>query len=170
MRRTTPSSFRTRVVQVGVLPKLSVEYKHSRVKQYFKENRALRTETVINNPYDVSVRRSLRHLPQLRAIGRNMNRRLLALEPQLRARFADLRVRRPAHRPRGRAACPGPALRRPPGHGDPLRPLPLPADSRRLHQPPPARAHRRAARHLLYRLTDDLRPPPPPPEGPHPAP
>jgi hypothetical protein len=31
VRRTTPSSFRTRVVQHGVIPKLSVEYKHSRV-------------------------------------------------------------------------------------------------------------------------------------------
>jgi hypothetical protein len=35
---------------------------------------------VINNPDDVGVRRSLRHLPELRAIGRNVNRRLLALE------------------------------------------------------------------------------------------
>jgi hypothetical protein len=79
-RHPTRSSFRTRVVQQGVLPKLSVEYKHSRVKQYFKEGCALRTETVINNPYDVGVRRSLPNLPYLRTIGRNVNRRLIALE------------------------------------------------------------------------------------------
>lgn len=76
----TPSSFRTRVVQHGVLPKLSVEYKHSRLKQYFKDNRALRTETVINNPDDVGVPRSLPNLPYLRTVGRNINHRLLALE------------------------------------------------------------------------------------------
>ncbi len=33
-----------------------------------------------DNPYDAGVRRSLRHLPELRAVGRNVNRRLLALE------------------------------------------------------------------------------------------
>jgi hypothetical protein len=76
----TPSSFRTRVVQHGVLPKLSVEYKHSRLKQYLKDNRALRTETVINNPYDVGVLRSLPNLPYLRTVGRNINHRLLAME------------------------------------------------------------------------------------------
>ena len=36
----------------GVEPSLHVEYKASHVKQYFKEQRALRTETTINNPKD----------------------------------------------------------------------------------------------------------------------
>jgi hypothetical protein len=76
----TPSSFRTRVVQHGVQPKLSVEYKHSRLKQYFKEGRALRTETVINNPNDLGLRKSLPNLPYLRTVMRNINRRLVALE------------------------------------------------------------------------------------------
>lgn len=76
----TPGSFRTRVVQHGVQPKLSVEYKHSRLKQYFKEGRALRTETVINNPHDIGVRKSLPNLPYLRTVMRNINRRLVALE------------------------------------------------------------------------------------------
>jgi hypothetical protein len=79
-KHPTPSSFRTRVVQYGVLPKLSVEYKHSRLKQYFKENRALRTETVINNTYDLDVGRSLSNLPYLRTIARNINHRLIAME------------------------------------------------------------------------------------------
>jgi hypothetical protein len=76
----TPSSFRTRVIHHGVQPKLSVEYKHSRLKQYFKEGRALRTETVINNPTDLGVRKSLPNLPYLRTVMRNINRRLVALE------------------------------------------------------------------------------------------
>lgn len=79
-RTRTPGSFRTRVIQQGVIPKLSVEYKRSRVKQYFKEGRALRTETVINDPGDVGVGRSLPNLGYLRDIARNVNRRLLALE------------------------------------------------------------------------------------------
>ena len=78
--RTCPSSFRTRVVQNGVLAKLSVQYKHSRVKQYFKEGRALRTETVINNLSDVGVNKSLHNLPYIRDIACNINRRLLAIE------------------------------------------------------------------------------------------
>jgi hypothetical protein len=79
-RHPTPSSFRTRVVQHGVQPKLSVDYKHSRLQQYFKEGRALRTETVINNPNDLGLRKSLPNLPYLRTVMRNINRRLLALE------------------------------------------------------------------------------------------
>jgi hypothetical protein len=76
----TPSSFRTRVVQHGVLPKLSVEYKHSRLKQYFKENAGLRTEAVINETYDLGVGRSLSNLSYLRIIARNINHRLIAME------------------------------------------------------------------------------------------
>ena len=43
----TPGRFRTRVVTRGVDPTLCCYYKSSRIKQYFKEGRALRTETVI---------------------------------------------------------------------------------------------------------------------------
>jgi hypothetical protein len=78
--RTTPSRFRTRVIHHGVAPSLHVEYKHSGVKQYFKEDRALRTETTINDPYDFGIKRSLKHFDSLRQIGRQINRRLLMLE------------------------------------------------------------------------------------------
>ena len=78
--RTTPSRFRTRVIHHGVVPSLHVEYKHSGVKQYFKEDRALRTETTINDPYDFGIKRSLKHFEYLRHIGRHINRRLLTLE------------------------------------------------------------------------------------------
>jgi hypothetical protein len=43
----TPGTFRTRVIHRGVDPTLCCYYKSSRVKQYFKEGRALRTETVL---------------------------------------------------------------------------------------------------------------------------
>ncbi|MGH7331192.1 MAG: hypothetical protein ACREKS_00310, partial [Candidatus Rokuibacteriota bacterium] len=50
--RQTPGRFRTRVITEGVTPSLHVDYKHSRIKQYHKEGRALRTETTINDPRD----------------------------------------------------------------------------------------------------------------------
>src|SRR6266542_1829756 len=45
--RRTPGKFRTRVITDGVVPSLHVDYKNSRIKQYHKEGRALRTETTI---------------------------------------------------------------------------------------------------------------------------
>ena len=48
VHRRTPSRYRTRVITDGVIPSLHVDYKHSRIKQYHKEGRALRTETPIS--------------------------------------------------------------------------------------------------------------------------
>jgi hypothetical protein len=78
--RQTPGQFRTRVITEGVLPALHVDYKKSRIKQYHKENQALRTETTINNTYDFEIGRALRNLPALREIGFAANRRLLRVE------------------------------------------------------------------------------------------
>jgi hypothetical protein len=78
--RRTPGPFRTRILTEGVLPSLHVDYKKSRVKQYHKENQALRTETTINNTYDFAIGRALRNLPALREIGFTANRRLLRVE------------------------------------------------------------------------------------------
>ena len=78
--RSTPGPFRTRVITHGVTPSLHVDYKPSRIKQYHKEGQALRTETTINNTYDVKIGRSLRNLPALREIGFTANRRLLRVE------------------------------------------------------------------------------------------
>ena len=47
--KRTPGRFRTRVITEGVTPSLHIDYKRSRIKQYHKEGRALRTETTINN-------------------------------------------------------------------------------------------------------------------------
>lgn len=78
--RRTPGRFRTRVLTDGVVPTLHVQYKASDIKQYFKENRALRTETTINNTYDFDIGRSLSNLAALRQIGFKANRRLLRVE------------------------------------------------------------------------------------------
>jgi hypothetical protein len=54
--------------------------KHSSVKQYLKQGRALRIETVINKPYDIGVLARLEHLPELVAKARAVNGRLLMIE------------------------------------------------------------------------------------------
>jgi hypothetical protein len=78
--RRTPSSFRTRILTQGVVPSLHVHYKRSRIKQYHKQGRALRTETTINNTYDFAIGRALKNLPALRRIGFAANRRLLDVQ------------------------------------------------------------------------------------------
>lgn len=75
-----PYGYRTRVITDGVEPSLHVEYKRSHVKQYFKEQHALRTETTINNPEDFYVRKAVDHLPFLRELGQGVNRKLLEAE------------------------------------------------------------------------------------------
>jgi hypothetical protein len=81
--RTTPPptyGYRTRVITDGVQPSLHVEYKHSHVKQYFKERHALRTETTINNPKDFYINKGVENLPHLRELGHQVNRKLLEVE------------------------------------------------------------------------------------------
>ena len=63
---------------VGVT--VNADYKHSRVKQYLKDVRALRIETVINNPGDLMCKRRLQHLDELQAKARAVNARLLDTE------------------------------------------------------------------------------------------
>jgi hypothetical protein len=78
--RATPGRFRTRVITEGVTPSLHVDYKTSRIKQYHKEARALRTETTINNPHEFACGKRLCNLPRLRQIGFQANRRLIEVE------------------------------------------------------------------------------------------
>jgi hypothetical protein len=79
VNRRTPGTFRTRVLTEGVTPSLYAQYKHTKIKQYHKEGRALRTETTINDTYDFAIGRKLHNLPALREIGFNANRRLLSM-------------------------------------------------------------------------------------------
>jgi hypothetical protein len=84
---STPGVFATRVVTRGVDVCLNVpmvcsswvygRYRHSRTKEYFKEGRALRIETVVDDPTDLGVLRRLVHLPELQAKAGDVNRRLL---------------------------------------------------------------------------------------------
>jgi hypothetical protein len=78
--RRTPGRFRTRVITEGVVPSLYIDYKNTRIKQYHKEGRALRTETTINNTRDFSIGKRLKNLPALRQIGFRANRRLLDVQ------------------------------------------------------------------------------------------
>jgi hypothetical protein len=78
--RATPGRFSTRIVTQGVIPSLHVEYKRCHIKQYFKEERALRTETTFNDTRDFGVGRGLRNFDYLRTLGQHINTRLLETE------------------------------------------------------------------------------------------
>jgi hypothetical protein len=80
VRKTTKEPFRTRVFGPGTEVKMDFAYKHSRIKQYLKEGRAFRIETVINKPKDIAVLARLEHLPELIGKARQVNARLLTLE------------------------------------------------------------------------------------------
>jgi hypothetical protein len=80
LRRPTKHPYRTRVFGPGTEVKIDFTYKHSRVKQYLKEGRALRIETVINKPSDLDVLARLEHLPELIDKAREVNRRVLNIE------------------------------------------------------------------------------------------
>src|SRR4029078_2639054 len=67
--RANPGPFRTRVITEGVTPSLYADYKHTRIKQYHKQGRALRTEPTINNTRDFEIGKRLTNLPALREIG-----------------------------------------------------------------------------------------------------
>jgi len=79
-RRPTPGRFRTRVLTEGVTPSLYVDYRSSRIKQYHKEGRALRTETTVNNTLDFGIGKRLSNLAALRQVGFQANRRLLDVQ------------------------------------------------------------------------------------------
>ena len=76
----TPGRFRTRVITSGVTPSLHVDYKNSKIKQYHKLGKALRTETTVNDTRDFGIGKRLTNLPALRQIGFSANRRLLAVQ------------------------------------------------------------------------------------------
>ncbi len=115
VRSTTETGFATRVVTRGVDVTVNCFYKHSRIKQYLKEGRAIRVETVCNSPTDLGVNRRLEHLDALQARARAANRRLLDTERAgpgcVLASPAFARVAQPT----GEAGCRTGALR----FGDP---------------------------------------------------
>jgi len=75
-----PETFKTKVVTRGVEVTINAFYQHSRIKQYLKDGRALRIETVINDAYDLGCQRRLPNLDQLITRARACNQRLLDAE------------------------------------------------------------------------------------------
>lgn len=118
VNRRTPGSFRTRVITKGVEPILTCYYKSSRLKQYFKEGRGLRTELVVCDTHDFGIGRRVcaKNWDALRAVGESANRRLCDAEAQDAMPAPDVvtfqRVTRPSTTEDGLCA---PALR----FGDP---------------------------------------------------
>jgi len=74
----TPATFRTKVITKGVDPEVVCYYRASRIKQYFKEHRALRTETLICDTHDFGIGRRVnaQNWAALRAVGQQANQRL----------------------------------------------------------------------------------------------
>ena len=75
----TPGRFHTKIFNKGVEPAIQVHYRASKVKQYFKEARALRTETTVNDTRDFAIGRMLTdaNWEKLIDIGHQINERLL---------------------------------------------------------------------------------------------
>jgi hypothetical protein len=85
VRCDTPGTFRTAIDRPVIDPDdkgvvVNIFYKHSRVKQYLKEGRALRIETVINCPRDLACNARLPNLAELQDKARAINRRILETE------------------------------------------------------------------------------------------
>ena len=85
IRRDTPGVFRTAIDRPTAGPDtggvvLNLFYKHSRIKQYLKDGRAMRIETVINAPRDLGCNARLPNLEELQAKARAANRRILEAE------------------------------------------------------------------------------------------
>jgi hypothetical protein len=115
---TTPGRFCTRVLNRGDQVALQVHYKHSKVKQYFKEGRALRTETTVNDSRDFGVGRLLsqQNWQALVEIGQQVNERLLDAQLQACACAPDATtLERVVLASRTKDGQPAPALR----FGDP---------------------------------------------------
>ncbi len=79
-KRATGGEFKTKVVARGTEVTVNAFYKHSRIKQYLKDGRALRIETVINAPNDLGCQRRLHNLDDLQAKARAVNARVLQAE------------------------------------------------------------------------------------------
>jgi hypothetical protein len=85
IRRDTTGVFRTAVDRpvigadnAGVV--VNLFYRHSRMKQYLKDGRAMRIETVVNAPRDLGCQARLHNLDELQAKARACNQRILEVE------------------------------------------------------------------------------------------
>ncbi|MCA1678272.1 MAG: hypothetical protein LC777_04625 [Actinobacteria bacterium] len=115
--RRTPGRFHTRVINRGTEPAIQVHYKRSKVKQYFKEGRALRTETTINDTRDFGVGRLLTQAnwEALLQIGHQTNARLLCAQLEACQCAPDAQTLERVVLPSTEEGLPAPGLR----FGDP---------------------------------------------------
>jgi len=79
-KKATGGEFKTKVITRGTEVTVNAFYKHSRIKQYLKDGRALRIETVINAPNDLGCQRRLHNLDELQTKARAVNARVLRAE------------------------------------------------------------------------------------------
>ena len=121
----------------GVLPSLHVDYKHTKIKQYHKEGRALRTETTINNPHDFRVSKRLTRPAGPAAARLTTNRRLLGVQTishdPIRGAKAFTDLTTPVVTGQGTRTLDCAARR--PGSRPAPGPAPPPAIASRIHQP-----------------------------------
>ena len=79
-QRATQGTFKTKIITRGTEITINAFYRHSRIKQYLKDGRALRIETVVNSPTDLRIGRRLHNLAELQDTARAINTRLLHTE------------------------------------------------------------------------------------------
>jgi hypothetical protein len=163
IRRDTAATFRTAIDRrdmKGVV--VNVFYKNSWIKQYLKDGRAMRIETVVNAPEtwaatpgcptSTSCRRALVHATAGSWMLNGSARAVpLRVQPLSGSRTTvDAEGRR----------TPGASVRRSSGHGPGRRLVHHRARRDRLYQQAPARLGGRPARRALPPGADDLRPAP----------
>ncbi len=177
--RKTTGTFKTAIDRHTSGVTVNVFYQHSRIKQYLKDGRALRIETVINDADDLGCQRLLPNLDGLQAKSRAINQRLLpnldGLQAKSRAinqRLLDTQTGRPGHGPCESSLCadrtvhrhrrwqqgPSLAVWRPSGPGPGRRPGQHAVRRHRHHQQAPACLDGRTARHPLQHEPGQLRP------------
>lgn len=117
VNRRTPGRFATRVVTRGVDPWIQIHYRSCKLKQYFKDSKALRTETTINDTRNFAIGRRVRkeNFDALRAVGHAANHRLLELEVSSEACAPDADTLTRVVLPSRHDGLPAPGLR----FGDP---------------------------------------------------
>ena len=125
--RTGAGGYRTRLLRhPGIEVTLNAHFRHSRVKSYLKCGRALRIETVVNDTGDLGLPPRIWHIwTELSVKARDVNRRMVDAfrvgQGCVLASPAFERVARPTLVDGSEG--PGPAVRRPSGHGPGRRPV-----------------------------------------------
>ena len=169
--RRTPGTWRTKVITKGVDPQISCYYRSSRIKQYFKEHRALRTETVICDTRDFGIGRRVTaaNWTALRAVGEKANQRLCDAQAADARPAPDVATFTQVTRPSQIDGQHAPALRvrGPAGDGGAGRRRRIHPPARRVRQPRPGPGRHHRAGLPLHQPPGHLRPAPAQTQGAH---